>query len=116
MMRPVTRQSRGRDAAEKRFHTWIKGRGVCACCKNEGGVYLHHMYGSTFKFKKLMLGHWATLGLCQLCDDVITKGSRRAFTERFGPQCKLWLIQLQSYPLIGEIRCDEIEAIMEYGK
>jgi len=116
MMRPDTRQSRGRDSAEKRYHHWIKDRGVCACCGNDFGVYLHHMYGSAFKFKKLMLGHLAVLGLCQMCDDVVTRGSRKAFTDRFGPQCVIWLKQLSEYPLRAEIRCDEVEAIMGYGK
>ena len=116
MQRPATRQSRAADAAERRHITWIKERGVCAACGNDGGVIAHHMEGSSFRHQKLLLGHWMILGLCGPCDNIITRGSRRAFREAFGNQCDLWFKQLQEYPLRHEIGQHEIDAIMDWGK
>lgn len=116
MQRKSTRQSRGPDAAEKRWHTWIKEQGICAACGDDGGVYCHHMYGSSFKINKVMIGHLACIGLCQQCDDIITHGSRRAFTDKFGPQSELWRKQFEQYPLKHEFGDHEIQAIIDYGK
>lgn len=116
MQRKPTRQSRGPDAAEKRHMAWIKERGICAACVNDGGVIGHHCEGATFKHNKILLGHWFVIGLCQCCDNIITRQSRRAFRDAFGNQCDLWFKQLQEYPLKHEIGQHEIEAIMSWQK
>lgn len=116
MMRLATRQSRGPDAAEKRHLKWIKERCICAACGNPGPVIAHHCEGSTFKINKVMLGHIFIIGLCQCCDNIVTRQSRRAFREIFGPQSALWFMQLQSYPLKHEFGLAEIEAIVNYGR
>lgn len=116
MQRKPTRQSRGPDTAELRLMRWIKERGICAACGNDGGVIAHHCEGATFKHNKIHVGHWFVIGLCPPCDSIITRGSRRAFRDAFGPQCELWFKQLQDYPLRHEIGQTEIDAIMEWGK
>lgn len=116
MQRKSTTQSRGADAAEKRLMNWIKSEGICHACTNDNGVHVHHMYGSSFKFKKMHLGHIAVIGLCQVCDNIITRGSRKLFVESFGPQSEIWRRMINSYPLKNEFRQEEIEAIISYGK
>lgn len=116
MNRKPTRQSRGADSSEKKLMSWIKSEGVCHACGNNNGVYVHHMYGATWKAEKMHLGHLAVIGLCQICDNIITRGSRRAFVEAFGLQSQLWLKMINSYPLRHEIGDAEIQAIIEYGK
>lgn len=113
MNRKPTRQSRGPNVAEKKHMSWAKERGICAACNAIAPVILHHCEGSTFKsrvgLERVLLGHWFVLGLCQNCDDIVTHGSRRAFREKFGDQCDLWLIQAESYP--HEIPLNVIQGI-----
>jgi len=89
MQRKATRQTRGPNAEEKRFHAYTK-ESDCICCGNPGPSIVHHAEGATMKHNKVLIGHWFVLPLCLACDDVITQGSRKAFRERFGPQSDLW--------------------------
>lgn len=118
MQRPATRQSRAANAEEKRHISWIKQRGMCAACGNDGGVIAHHMHGSSAKVRVglevVLIGHWAVLGLCQCCDDIVTRQSRRAFRESFGQEEEIWENQSRDYP--GEIPEIIRQGIMEYGK
>lgn len=102
MQRKPTPQSRGANALEKAHMQWIKDRNQCAACGNYG-VINHHCEGATFKVKvnfvTVLIGHAFAIGLCQDCDNVITKGSRRAFREAFGLQSELWLKQYQDSPV-----------------
>lgn len=116
MQRRATKQSRGADAAEKRHLKWIKERSICAACGCNGPVICHHCEGSAFRVNKLLVGHIFVIGLCQCCDNVITRGSRKKFREAFGQQSELWLKQLNCYPLKHEFGDHEIEAIVGYGK
>lgn len=97
MQRPVTEQSRGINANEKRRMAWLKDRGICSACKKCRPVIVHHCAGSSAKIKHelqtVMIGHAFVLGLCQECDDLVTHGSRRKFVEKYGPQSVLWLWQ-----------------------
>ena len=115
-MRKATAQSRGADAAERRLIHWIKTEGICHACGNNNGVYVHHMYGATWKFRRMHLGHIAVIGLCEACDAIITRGSRRAFVDKFGPQSQLWAKMIELYPQKYEFRKEEIDAIISYGK
>lgn len=118
MRRKPTRQSRGANADEKRHMNWIAGRQICAACNCSALVIIHHCEGSTFKVRagleRVLVGHWFVLGLCQDCDDIVTHGSRRAFREKFGDQCDLWLIQAESYP--HEIPLNVIQGISNCGR
>jgi hypothetical protein len=89
MNRKPTRQSRGPNAEEKRFHGFTK-EASCIACGNPGPSIVHHCEGSTFKNNKVLVGHYFVLPLCELCDTVITNGSKKAFRAEFGPQSELW--------------------------
>jgi len=118
MQRIATKQSRGANAQEKAFLRWIKERGICAACGNDGGVICHHVVGSAAKIsvglERVHYGHWFVLGLCQKCDDVATNEGRTAFRELYGKECNLWFDQIGYYghPPSGLI----FEAIIKYGK
>lgn len=102
MQRKATGQSRAANALEKAHMAWIKQRNICAACGNHG-VINHHCEGATYKVKvnfvTEIIGHAFVIGLCQCCDNIITKGSRKAFREAFGLQSDLWLKQYQDSPV-----------------
>lgn len=109
-------QTRAADVAEKRHIKWIKERGVCIACGNDGGVIAHHCEGAAWKINKMQLGHIFVIGLCGPCDSIVSDKSRKKFREAFGAQSDLWFKQLQDYPLKHEFRIEEIEAIVNYGR
>lgn len=118
MQRTSTRQSRGANADEKRHMQWIKERGMCVACDNDGGVICHHAVGSSYKVRVgleiVLIGHAFVLGLCQCCDDIVTKGSHRAFKDAFGPYSELFFKQYASSP----VKFDDliIQGIAESGR
>ncbi len=118
MQRKPTKQSRGANAQERAHIAWIKERGICAACGSDSGVIAHHCEGATFKvtvgFERVQVGHWFVLGLCQCCDNIVTKQSRAAFRDAFGPQSELWLKQAENYPV--EIPLNVIQGIAQYGR
>jgi len=114
MQRKATNNTRSANAAERAHMSWIKDRGICAACGNDGGVINHHCEGASFRNNKVLCGHFFVIGLCQPCDNIITRGSRKAFREQFGPQSELWLKQAEQYPV--EIPLEIIQAIASYGK
>ena len=118
MQRKATKQSPAANANEKAYISWIKERGICAACGNDGGVIAHHCMGSTFKvhveLERVQIGNWFIIGLCQCCDNIVTRQSRKAFTESFGSQSSLWLKQAEQYPV--EIPLKIIQGIAQYGK
>lgn len=116
MNRKPTRQSRGPNSAEKRHISWIKERMVCAACRQFGPVIAHHAEGATFKHNKVLIGHLFILGLCQSCDNIVTRQSRKAFRDSFGSQSGLWAEQFEEYPGKDDFSQEEIEAIISYGK
>jgi hypothetical protein len=118
MQRKATRQSRAPNADEKAHIAWIKERGICAACGIGGGVIAHHCEGATFKvrvgFERVQIGHWFVLGLCQPCDNIVTRQSRAAFRDAFGAQSELWIKQADHYP--QEIPLNVIQGIAQWGK
>lgn len=116
MQRKATRQSRGANAAEKRHMSWIKSRMVCAACRQFGPVINHHCMGATFKNNKVQCGHLFVIGLCQSCDNIVTRESRRALCDAFGSQSGLWAEQFEDYPSKDEFSEEEVNAIIAYGK
>lgn len=117
MQRKSTAQSRGANALEKAHMQWIKERNQCAACGNSG-VINHHCEGSTFKVKvdlaTVLIGHAFVIGLCQCCDKIITRGSRKAFREAFGFQSDLWLKQYQDSPV--RLPDEVVEGIKNCGR
>ena len=116
MQRKPTRQSRGPNAAEKRFQDYQKNKGWCDAEGMEGPVILHHAEGATFKHNKVLCGHWFVLALSQKADDVVTHGSRRKFREKYGPQSILWARAMEDYPNIEECPPEVFKAIVDWGK
>jgi hypothetical protein len=113
MQRKPTRQSRGPNAQEKRFHAHTK-ESDCITCGNPGPSIVHHCEGSTFKHDKVLCGHYFVIPLCLTCDDVITKGSRKAFRERFGAQSDYWQWHVEKSGFVPPI--DVFNAISEWNK
>lgn len=118
MMRKPTKNTRGANADEKRYHGYLKDLMVCAACCKHRPVINHHCMGATFKHNKTLVGHWFVISLCQECDDIVTNGSRRKFVEVFGPQSKLWEQQINDYEFsTGTIVPFEVKrAITDWGR
>lgn len=118
MQRLATRQSPAAKAGERAYIGWIKERGICAACGNDGGVIAHHCMGSTYKvhvgLERVQIGNWFVIGLCLACDNVVTRQSRKAFTDAFGLQSKLWQKQAEDYPV--EIPLKIIQGIAKSGR
>ncbi len=118
MQRLATKQSPSANAIERAHIKWIKERGECIACGNAGGVIAHHSVGSTFKlrvgFERVQIGNAFVIGLCQCCDNVVTRGSHRAFREAFGSYSALWLRQYEKSP----VKFDDliIQGIMQSGR
>lgn len=113
MQRKTTKTTRGSNAIEKRFLSWVKDQDCC-CCGETGPSIVDHAYGSTFKHNKILLGHWFLLPLCPACDEVDTQGSRKAFRVKFGSKAGLWLRLIEKSPVQPP---DEVaEAIKDWGK
>lgn len=116
MQRKPTPQSPAANAAEKRHLKWVKHRGICAACLNPAPLILHHCEGSSFRHNKILIGHWFVLGLCQRCDNIVSRGSRKAFRLQFGPQSALWLRQFAEYEKQFECPQEVIDSICDWGK
>lgn len=95
MQSKVTKNTRAPNAEEKRFHAITK-ESDCICCGNPGPSIVEHCMGKSFRHNKELIGHWFVIPLCVECDNVTTKGSRRAFRNKFGPQSKLWFKHLMN--------------------
>ena len=82
MQRKPSKKTRGVNADEKRFMGWVKEQPCIQCGSSQ--VIVEHCYGSTFKNNRVLVGMWALLPLCQICDSVKTQGSHRAYLAEFG--------------------------------
>ena len=120
MQRRPTKNTRGPNSDEKRYHQWIKESFICVACSSNEPVNCHHCKGATYKHNKELIGHLFCIGLCQNCDNLITNGSRRLFTDKFGPQNQLWLNSVGDYIIETGNRFDGFDnladAIMDCGE
>ena len=89
MQRRATKNTRMGNSEEKRFHAFTK-ESDCIVCGNPAPSIVHHCMGSTYKHNKQLIGHWFVIPLCQMCDDVVTHGSRRKFKDEFDLQGDYW--------------------------
>lgn len=120
MQRKPTKTTRGPNAEEKRFQAWLKEQPCCVTGK-PGPSIVHHCEGATFKHNKVLIGHWFCIPLSQEVDDLITKGSRRAFREEYGPQSEWWFQVSNEYArslgYASQIIPFEVcHAIMDWGR
>jgi hypothetical protein len=118
MQRKPTPQSRGIRAVEKRHMHWIKNRCICAACGKPGPVINHHFLGSARKLpnglERVFCGHWAVVGLCQRCDDLVTFGSPKKLSDQYGPVSDMWFRQIEEFP--EEVPLNVMAAIGQWGK
>jgi len=102
MQKKATPQSPAAKTKAKSHMGWLKDRGICAACSNDGGVICHHSVGASFKvhvgIERVHIGNEFVLGLCLACDTLRTR-SRKAFIDAFGLECKLWENQYQDSPI-----------------
>lgn len=101
MQRKTTKQSPAPCSGAKALVSWIKQRGICAACGDDGGVIAHHSAGSSAKVRvgieRSYIGPWFVLGLCQHDDDIVTHGTRQEFRDWYGKECEVWANQIEEY-------------------
>ena len=115
MQRKASKKTRLPNAAEKRFMSWVKEQ-PCIQCGREG-VVVDHMYGSTFRHNRILIGPWALLPLCGECDQVKTNGSHRAYLKHFNEtQAKSFVRLLDSCPLSIVPPTLVVLAVIDWGK
>ena len=111
LRRKSTKNTRGPNASERKFQEFTK-HSNCIVCGNSPCI-VDHIFGSTKKvyvgLERILIGHFAVLPLCQQCDDIKTKGNRRAFKEQCGNPALLWMQHISNYS--GEIPENVIEGI-----
>ena len=118
MRRRVTKNTRGMNAEEKAFMGYVKGL-MCCICHSPGPSIVDHMYGSTFKHNKVLIGMWALLSYCYSCDSVKTRGGRKAHDTEFGiTQAELWedVSALYEAETGAKIPDDVKSAIKDWGR
>ena len=118
MQRKSTSKSRGPNADEKSFHAWLKNRPCCI--DGTWGAEVHHMYGSTFKNNKVLIGHWACIPL----SENLHRGPAGFHTNKSewlqwnGPQSRLWLSEYTEYVEETDNECpsEVFASIMAWGR
>lgn len=114
MQRKPTKNTRGPNAAEKAFLSWVKIQ-PCCTCSQPGPSVADHCYGSAFRHNKTLIGMWALLPYCPDCDRVKTQGSHRAHLAAFGKtQAELWMDLIERAPI--QPPTDVIEAVQDWGR
>ena len=118
MQRKPTKNTRGANAAEKRFMEYTKNSD-CVQCGTEGPSIVDHVAGATYKHNKVLIGHWFVIPLCVDCDDVKTQGSTRKFKQTFGvTMAQLWAKHVTAWDVMTRenIPRDVQLAILDCGK
>ena len=118
MQRKPTPNTRGANAAEKRFMDYTK-HSDCVQCGKEGPSIVDHVAGATYKHNKVLIGHWFVIPLCVDCDDVKTQGSTRKFKQTFGvTMAQLWAKHVTAWDVMTRenIPRDVQLAILDCGK
>ena len=67
MQRKPTKNTRGPNADEKRFQSYVK-HSDCCWCGSDAGSIVDHVKGSCFKHNKVLIGPWLVLPNCETCD------------------------------------------------
>lgn len=109
MNRKPTKNTRGPNAAEKRFQGWIK-QCDCTWCSNPGPSIVDHVKGATYKHNKVLIGHWFVLPNCQICDHQKTIEGKK-----LGDYTKAWIFEMNAYPKKHEVPEEVIQAITDWG-
>ena len=118
MQRKPTKNTRGANAAEKRFMAYTK-HSDCINCGRVGPSIVDHVAGATYKHNKTLIGHWFVIPLCEVCDEVKTQESIRKFKQTFGiTMAQLWAKHVTNWDVMTRenIPRDVQVAIMDCGK
>ena len=115
MQRKPTPQSRGPNAAEKKFLEWCKGQPSIA--SGQYGVEVHHCVGSSAKTyvgaERVHIGHWFCIPLTTQ-EHWLYHNRKSEFIANYGIQSHLWEALISNYD--GEIPEKVKDAIISYGK
>lgn len=122
MQRKPTKNTRGPNAAEKAFQAWLKDQPCCVTGAH-GSTEVHHMYGASFKHKKVLIGHWACIPLCydyHRGDSGYHTLGQKVWRDACGDQAALWDLMVRAYEhnfLEEAVVPDDVyNAIMDWGK
>lgn len=109
MQRKATAQSRGANAAEKKFHAWVKVQ-RCGFCQSMIGSNVDHCKGSSYKHHGLLIGHLFVNPKCSVCDFIVTNGVRKELFNLYGmTDSDVTLQQLKQYEIeTGTVFDDEL--------
>lgn len=88
MQRKASKNTRGPITEEKDFQVWLKNHPCCITGAH--GVQVHHCKGSTFKHKKVLIGHWFCLPLSPEIHAEYHAGTK-AWREKYGSQAGHWV-------------------------
>jgi len=109
MQRKPTKNTRGPNADEKAFQSYIKEH-FCIWCGNDGPSIVDHVKGATFKHNKTLIGHWFVLPNCQSCDYKKTVEGKK-----LGDYTKAWEMVVRHYPDPMKIPVAVEAAIGDWG-
>ncbi|NRA49216.1 MAG: DUF968 domain-containing protein [Phaeodactylibacter sp.] len=114
-MQRKNNKTRGANAEEKRFHTWLANQRCCV--SGDYGVQIHHCKGSSFRHNKVLIGHWFVIPLSPERHAEYHSGTK-AFREKYGPQSALWSELVEKYESETGLICpyDVQIAIMNYAQ
>ena len=116
MQRKASGNTRGANADEKRFMAFVK-QCDCIACRADGPSIVDHMYGSSFKHNKILVGMWALLPYCPACDEVKTILGRKAHDAMFGEtQAEFYREFISDIPAVLLPPMGVIGAIEDWGK
>lgn len=112
MQRKPTRNTRGPNAYEKHFQSWVKDQ-PCIWCGDDGGVIVDHVKGATFKNNKVLIGHWFCLPNCETCDYKKTIEGKK-----LGDYAKAWdEVQSRYIHNTGECAPEEVRlSVFHWGR
>lgn len=116
MRRKATNNTRIANQVEFRLMAWVKEQ-PCIICGASSPSIVDHMYGSTFKHRRILIGMIALLPYCEEHDQVKTLGGRKAHNATFGnTQAQLFEQFIETYPNRHEIPDEVVAAIIHWGR
>lgn len=115
MQRRSTKNTRGPNANEKDFQSWLKFQ---PCCVGGNGITeVHHCKGATFKHRKVLIGHWFCIPLSQSAHARYHAGTKN-WRICHGSQSDLWSLKAAQYENeTGKLIPNDVKlAIQDYGQ
>lgn len=111
MHRRATKNTRGPNADEKRFQSYVK-HSSCCWCGSDAGSIVDHVKGSCFKHNKVLIGHWFVLPNCLDCDK-----KKTVHGQKLGDYAEKWLALQTDYEYERGAYApyDVVEAIKHWG-